>query len=238
MFKKAFCIFACCVLLCVAFNAPLNVFADSEVNFSLEDVSTEKNRIVKTRLWVSDEVASFVADVSFDENALEFREAKALSSEAVLSVNESTKGEIKIAFLCESDTSGYLLELSFKAQDTSTKLSLEVSQVINTAFEDLNASCKGAEISVTAKQSQENSSQNEKDESESEDAVSAEVDSSEITAAAESSEVPDSIKIPQKATKDLTLILCVVGGVVVIIAVAVLAFFIGRKSKESNKFKK
>lgn len=220
MYKRLLCAFA----LLILFSAPVNASAE-EVSFSLSDVSCEKNRLFETTLCVSTEVAAFTATLTYDENEVEFRNAKAVSKTAELSVNSGESGKVKIAYLCESGAVGEAVTFTFKSADKSSKITLTAEQVIDSDSNDLAVtSLKGAEISVDSHKSSE-----------------PQTESGETSAATESIPSKGStnyMEIPPKTTFDIALVICIAGGTVLILAVAAVAFFLGRASAKNNNNRK
>lgn len=233
MCKKLLCVFILTAILC----SPVNVLCANDVSFSLTDVTTEKNRLFETQLCVSDEVAAFTATLTFDENALQFRQAKALSDEAVISVNDTEEGKVKIAYLCENGATGELLSFTFKSSDKSSHIDLSAEQVIDTNANDLSPkSIKGAEISVSSISHQDKS----KTESENSKPQTNESQNYQTNLQDESSVANTTLylDIPPKDGTDLSLILSIAGGAVVVFMVAAVAFFLGKNSDKNKNNRK
>lgn len=202
--------------------SPLSVFAVSEVSFSLTDVSTEKNRLFETTLCVSGEVAAFNATLTYDENSIEFREAKVLTEDAEISINSNEAGMVKIAYLCEDGATGELIKFTFKSADKSSSISLSAEQVIDCDLNDLSVtSLKGAEISVIS---------DNKTESKHE----AKTETTEVTTANASKSPAVYKELTAENGSDLNLIICIAGGSALVLAVALLGFFLGRSSAKNN----
>lgn len=227
MYKRLLCAF----VLLILFSAPVNASAENEVSFHLTDASCDKNRLFETTLCVSGEVAAFTAELNFDENAVEFREAKALTEDAELSVNSNEIGKIKIAYLCESGTAGELITFTFKSTDKSTDINLNVEQVIDSDSNDLSVtSLKGATITVEAKKPNNNNKSDKADSTEGSESSSPSTHSFDST--------KDSVaylEIPPENAVDTTLIFCIAGGTALMFAVAAVAFFLGKKASAKNK---
>lgn len=225
MFKRLVCAF----LLLVLLIAPTNVFAANEAGFSLTDVTTEKNRLFETALFVSGDVAAFTATLTFDESTINFRSAKAADENAVLSVN-STNGKVKIAYLCETGATGELVTFTFKSSAQSAFISLSVGQVIDAKANDLSAqSLKGANVTVVSASKTE-----DKDANKGETATA--------TAATEATEVTKgpavSAELPVKGGVDVTFILLFAVGAVLATMLILAAFFLGRRSAKNNNNRK
>lgn len=211
MFKKLICIFTLAALLVL----PARVSAESDLGFSLTDVTTEKNRLFETTLSTDTEVAAFVIKLNFSESTT-FKEAKALHEDAMLSVN-CEQGQVTVAYLCESGAKGELIEFTFKSSDRSSTIDLSAEQVIDKNAEDLSIFTKGANVTVLSKvKPQNDKTQNEKP-------------------------LPTftynktNIDIEPKGTFDFTLALCFFSGGVLLSATAVVAFLLGKKSQNKQE---
>lgn len=206
----------CTLALLMVFALPLNVSAAEEVTFSLTDVSCEKNRLFETTLCVSGKVAAFVAELTFDENAVAFRSASAVSDDAQLSVNSNESGKIKVAFLCKNGVNGEVINFTFKSTSESSHIDLSVEQVIDSSSNDLAVkSLTGAEITVGTKETIVNT------------------ESTDQPTEAESTYVGSNhIELAQNDSLNTsTLVIYIAGGVVLLFGVAAAAFFIGRNSR-------
>ena len=133
MFKKSFCL----LFVLIALSTPYSAFAENEASAFLSNVCCEKNRLFETYLSVNIEVCAFIAILEFDESKVEFREATALSEDTVISVNNSEKGKVTLAFLNKNGIKGEVLKLTFKAKANSTDITLNLEQVINRKGEDI-----------------------------------------------------------------------------------------------------
>lgn len=133
MFKKSFCL----LFVLIALSTPYSAFAENEASAFLSNVCCEKNRLFETYLSVNIEVCAFIAILEFDESKVEFREATALSEDTVISVNNSEKGKVTLAFLNKNGIEGEVLKLTFKAKADSTDITLNLEQVINQKGEDI-----------------------------------------------------------------------------------------------------
>ncbi len=224
MFKKILCF----SLLLVFFCLPLNVLAANEVRFSLADVSTEKNRLFETTLSANSEVAAFVATLTFDENVLEFREAKALSDTAEISVNNSESGSVIIAYLCKEGTKGELIAFTFKAKDESTHIALSLEQVIDKSAADLSVSSqKSASVTVLSKITQKDKTKETKDDLSEADSLASDTN----TTLQNSNE---SIEVKAEKGVDVNLVTSIICTAFVIFAVAGVAFVLGKKSGKNK----
>lgn len=227
MFKRLICTLILSVLLIF----PLSVSALNEVSFYLTDVSCEQNRLFETTLCVSGEVAAFTATLTYDENDVTFKGAKAINSEAELSVN-STEGLVKIAYLCENGASGELIMFTFKSTDKGSSVSLAAQQVIDCDLNDLTVtSLKGAEVSVASVNKTE-SEQKTKAE------TTAKTENTEVPTANSSKSTAAQKELPAKSGYDPTLTFCIAGGAVLVFAVAALSFFLGKNSAKNNNNRK
>ena len=133
MFKKSFCL----MFVLIALSTPYFAFAENEASAFLSNVCCEKNRLFETYLSVNTEVCAFIAILEFDESKVEFREATALSEDTVISVNNSEKGKVTLAFLNKNGIKDEVLKLTFKAKADSTDITLNLEQVINRKGEDI-----------------------------------------------------------------------------------------------------
>ena len=159
MFKPAVCFFFILLSLCTY----VSVGAESEATASLTDVVTDKNRLFKTCLSVNTEVAAFIAILEFDENKVQFREAEALSEDTELSINNSEKGKVTLAFLNEQGTKGDIIKFTFKAISENSSINLTLHQVIDRNGEDIAlTTVTGADIKVSANAPNKSDSDKEK----------------------------------------------------------------------------
>lgn len=218
MFKRLFCSIILIAALCFC---PA-VAAESEAVFSLSDVSCGEERIFETEFSSNEEVAVFVATFFFDENLLSFREAAATDENAILSVNTSENGKVNVAYLCEEGATGKLLTLKFKSSDSSAVINASVVEAIGTDTQPLSSStAKGAVVSVISK-----AADNAKE-------TKATIASSVSQPEAEVSNTPNELYIPGNAP-DITLVLCIGGGLVAVLGVATAALLIGKNYSAKN----
>ena len=227
MFKKILR-FICVLILSVAFT--VTVSASNEASFSLTDITTNKNRLFDTMLSANCEIAAFVAEITYNPEELRFDGAKALADNALLSVNSENYGNVKIAYLCESGTSGDLINLSFKSFTTDTTISLEASQVIDKDGNELTAvSAKGAFVEISGSE-QNADSKTDKSHVKPEKAT---------TSQAETSPLPTSdaneINLVSDRNDSNMKIVAIVISAVAVLGIGVAGFYLGRKSSRKNK---
>ena len=120
-----------------------------ECSFSLADADVQKGRLFDISFSVSGEdIASFIAEYTFDSKYLKLSSCKSVDKNAVVEVNQNDEGQIKVVYLCDEGTDSPVLTLTFKGlQESSTEVACKVSQVINTDYEDISVtSCKSAKI--------------------------------------------------------------------------------------------
>lgn len=131
-----------CFLVSVCFTAQA---AQGECSFMLSDVSTQKGRLFSVTLSIKSEekMASFVGEISFDGNLIEYREAKALDGNSLISVNSKERDKITFVYLCEEGVSctskTNILTFKFKANaDDTGGLSLSVTDAVNSSLKDVS----------------------------------------------------------------------------------------------------
>ncbi|MDO4419667.1 MAG: cohesin domain-containing protein [Ruminococcus sp.] len=225
MFKKVLCFSLFLLIFCI----PTNALAANEVCFSLADANTEKNRLFETTLSTDSEVAAFVATLSFDENALEFKEAKTLWDTAEISVNSSEKGSVRLAYLCEGGTKGELIALTFKAKTQSTQITLSLEQVIDKNAADLSASVKkDTNITVLSKAAEDDKTKDTK-------ADFTQGYNSDSVTKPTAQNANESIEVKAENEADISLVTGVILFALVMFAVAGAAFFLG-KNTNKNKY--
>ena len=216
MFKKLICLF----FVLFAFCVPFSVLAESGISASLSDVITDKNRLFETTLSINAEVAAFVATLEFDESKVEFRSAKALSEDSVLSVNNSEKGKVTLAFVNKYGTEGEIISFTFKANSENAFISLSLEQIIDKSAENIELNnTKGADVTITAKSANKTDTANKSAESKK-----------ETTAFTSESKDYLSLNVPEKENHNLWLIVCISMGGFLIIAVGIIGFVLGRSS--------
>lgn len=219
MFKPAVCFFFILLSLCTS----VSVCAESEATASLTDVITDKNRLFKTCLSVNTEVAAFIAILEFDENKVQFREAEALSENTELSINNSEKGKVTLAFLNEQGTKGDIIKFTFKANSESSSISLTLQQVINHKSEDIElATVTGADVTVNSQKADQNGNNTK----ESDISIS----STEIITS-ESASAKDWLNLYIPAQNDsFTQVFICVSVAVLILSVGATGFILGKKT--------
>lgn len=154
-FRKRF--FCFCILLFILVG-----FAESfygiTYSFSLPDADVKKGRLFDIELICIAEasVSAFIAEVTFDPTAIEYRKTKTLHEESQHSVNSTEEGKLTVVYLCENGVdcaeSEALLTLSFKAvSQGSFTVNLCVREAIDTNGFDLGAEvCVGCSVLVKA----------------------------------------------------------------------------------------
>lgn len=220
MFKKSFCLLFVLLAACTPFSAS----AENEASAFLSSVTTEKNRLFETTLSVNAEVAAFVATLEFDESNLEFREVKALSENSEISVNNSDKGKVVIAFVNKYSTEGDILKVTFKAKAKTAFIDLNLQQVINKNAQDVKlTSIKGANVNITEKAVTKPEGSNEIAENNSTQA-----------SALNDSKNKQTISIPATKTSISQKIIFVSLGIIVLVAVGFIGFILGRKTNSKK----
>lgn len=227
MFKRLLC-FICVLIFSASFTAAVS--ATNEVSFSLEDISTNKNRLFDTNLSVDYEVAAFVAEVSYNPLKLRFDTAKALNDTALISVNSEVSGNVKIAYLCEDGASGELIRLSFKSFTSDAEISLAVSQVIDKNGNELTAtSQKGAFVSVSGP-AQNADSKTDKIPAKRENATTSSAETSAL-----SDSVANEINLTSGRNDGRMKIVAIAISAVAVLGIGAVGFYLGRKSGRKNK---
>ncbi len=118
--------------------------AVSTISFELSNSESYKGRKFDTSLGCSGicELSSFVAEITFDEKLIEYRDAKSVSEEGIISVNSTQEGKIVLVYLCEEgidcSQGTDLVTLTFKSvAEGNATLSLDVRDAINSRGKDL-----------------------------------------------------------------------------------------------------
>lgn len=225
MYKRILCFLCLLLLLCT----PLWVSASNEAGFSLSDIETNKNRIFETTLSVTGcPLAAVTATLTYDSSVIEFREAKSLDSNALLSVNSQTDGTVKIAYLNENGTEGGLVVFRFKSHSTNTFIDLEINQAITADSDDISVSkAKGANVSINV---------TAKDTKPSDKTVTAINSSSEYSTEATQTQATNTdteTKLVIRGEKNNSAkVIAIAVGCLVLTAIVVLSFYLGRKSSK------
>ncbi len=163
--KVFFCVILCFTLIssvCFGVSA-------AGCEFALSDVQVKNGRIFTASLKCESdrEISAFIAEVAYDEDALEYRSASTTDKSAQCSVNANESGHLRLVYLCEegADCKGNLplIELKFKAlKNGDYPLSISVSQVVDSASLDVEVNkSEGALVQVGAITAAHNSVQRE-----------------------------------------------------------------------------
>lgn len=131
--------------------------AEVGCDFTLSDAEVKSGRLFSVSLCVNSKqkIAAFVGEITFDENTVEYREAKATDNNALLSVNSKEKNKITFVYLCEDgvECSGKteIITFVFKAKmPCGSELSLSAKDVIDSVGNEvLPVECKGALVTAT-----------------------------------------------------------------------------------------
>ncbi len=123
----------------------VSVRGAAAVDFRLSDTEASKGRLFETTLSStgSCELSSFVAELTYDEVLVQYRSAKAVSSDAIISVNSTSEGRIVLVYLCEQGVDcsegADLVTLTFKLIDKAdATLKLDVRDTITPQGKDLS----------------------------------------------------------------------------------------------------
>ena len=237
MYKRILCL--CLCLLFLSFSV-ITICASADVCFSLDDVKASQNCDFETTLSANSSVAAFVAHLEFDENAIEFMDAKAVNSSAELSVNYQNDGKLSMAYLMKNGTKGELITLCFNLKDSNASINLTVEQVIDSMGNEISVpSVKGAEITLTQGFSESDTVENTR---KSTEALTKTVDNSPKDSQTTSASGNESyIFLPAKEGRDFTPIMLMAGGFTLTLGIGVIAFILGRgtnKTNEKDKYEK
>lgn len=226
MCKRLFCF----LLIIIGALVPFSVLA-ADASAFLSDAATEQNRLFETTLSVNTKVASFVAILEFDPSKLEFKSAKALADDSELSVNSDDKGQVKLAFLNENGTKGGVIAFTFKAGCENAYISLNLEQVIGKNAEDIVlTNVKGSSITVNTKLADSKTNTNQ---TKNEKANVTEPPTATTTLSTKQSE-DINLNVPPKEGSDLWLIAGISAGALLIVAVGITGFFLGRKLNDKK----
>lgn len=240
MCKQIFCL--CLCLLFLSFSV-ISICASADVCFSLDDVKVSQNCDFETTLSANSSVAAFVAHLEFDENALEFKDAKAVNSSAELSVNYQNDGKLSMAYLMKNGTKGELITLCFNLKDSNASINLRVEQVIDSMGNDVYVcSCEGADVALAEFTSAEKFSEttlpknigNTQQRHKSHTALTE-------TFFGITEPATDCISLPAIENGSFPLIVAALCGVFIALGIGVIAFILGRgtnKTNEKDKYEK
>ncbi|MBQ2824840.1 MAG: hypothetical protein IJF19_01075 [Clostridia bacterium] len=229
MCKRLFCLLLGLMLL----SFPVCASAEEGVCFYLEDTEVSQNEVFKITLSADSSVAVFLAHLEFDENALEFKEAKALSPSAELSVNYKS-GKITLAYLMESGAKDELIVLSFKAKNKNASISLKLEQVVDSMGNEVFiSSVKDAEITLTQKPAKITSDKNTQKSPSASAKSSSDISETDPTALASADE--SYFYLPAKNSRYTYLIISAVGGFTITLGIGVIAFILGRGTNKTNE---
>ncbi len=225
MFKKLLCFF----LVFLSFYTCFSVCAEGEFSAFLSDVSCEKNRLFETTLSVNTQVSAFVAILEFDQNKVEFKEAKALSENSEISINTNDQGKVKLAFVNKFGTQDEVISFTLKAKAENTFIALTLEQVIDQNANDiLLKNVKGADVAVIPKA--DNISESKKEnpkQQKSEKETSA--------TALNEDKGSQNISVPAKENSNTRKIIFISSGAVLLLAVSAMGFILGRNSNNKNR---
>ena len=155
------------VLLCLISIGTYSVAAaEADFGFGTSDVNVQKGRLFEVTLSVKsqEKIAAFVGEISFESDAVEYREAKTTDENAVVSVNSNEQGKITFAYLCDDGIScadkTEIIAFKFKANAQGTyELSMNVRDVVNVDCGDVSVSvCESAQVSINASNNSHTSS--------------------------------------------------------------------------------
>lgn len=147
------------VLLMTFMSVCFTAQADAnECSFALSDVSAGKGRLFEVNLTIKsqEKVASFLGDITFDSDALEYRDAKCAYDNSLVSVNQKEKGKITFVYLCEEgrscESETKIITFKFKAKNTGNYgLPLGIRDAVDSSGNDLSPRVsKGSLALVTA----------------------------------------------------------------------------------------
>lgn len=150
-FRCFFCAFLSLffALICIPVSAEVR-----ECSFELSDAKAYEGRNFQITFSAcsKENIASFVADFTYDTEYLQFVSCKA-NDDCVVETNAS-EGKATLVFLCENgiktENNDALFSLTFKAVSTGTcQISAELGQVINTDYEDVkDIYCKSSRVEI------------------------------------------------------------------------------------------
>lgn len=135
-------------VLCIVFMlSSFSVVWAAGSEFSLSPVQTSKGRLFSVSLEckADKEIGSFIAEIEYNADAVEYKSAKVTDKSAELSVNSTQEGLVRLVYLCEEGadckSKTPLVQFTFKALQTGEhKISLGVRQVIDHRGADVEAS--------------------------------------------------------------------------------------------------
>ncbi len=135
----------------------ISVFA-AGCEFCLTDAQVKKGRLFTASLEckADKEICAFIAEIEYDEDAVEYKSASVIDNEAQCSVNATESGHLRLVYLCEEGagckSKSPLIELKFKALKSGEhSLLLSVMQVIDRDSSDVQVNiAEGALVQVDA----------------------------------------------------------------------------------------
>ncbi len=144
------------LLLCFVFFSVSSVTCfGAEVQFSLSDTDTKKNRLFDVTLSAENSkgVSAFVCELEYDPTAIEYKAFSLNIENADAQVNSLEEGRLKAVFLCEESVSKEdktsLITFSFKALKAEEHtINLSVYDCINDEYENVEAVCTPCVVSV------------------------------------------------------------------------------------------
>ncbi len=223
-------------------------FAESAVSFALSNKSVKPQRLVTIEMKANcvEKLCAATFEFSYDKNMLEFRSAKASDTGSKIKAND-TGGKVKLVFLNaygkEISNSKPIFSLTFKAVgEGNTYVDFNVGDCVNGDVEFLNiGECTSAVISINGSKSQSVQAKsgsakiNDSKSSKSSEGKSSKRSNQTATETSPNSTI-DEWGVLNPIDDEKTRYLFIgIGGGIAIVCMFMIAFFIGRKSKEKDK---
>lgn len=232
----------------ILFSLADTVFAEEYVNFYLTDENNQLNRLVtiemKAESFKKLSAASF--EFTYDNNMLEYREIKVTDDSSQIKVND-TDGKIKLIFLNTfgkdiSDKES-IFTITFKSiKEGTSYIDFTVNDCVDEDVQSLHiGNCKSATINISKKH---NTSTGNKPQSRIDKNNTS--NNSERGKSTRSSQSQNDIistadewgSLNPIDDKNIRFLFIGAGAGIALVCVAVLAFYIGRKSLEKSHEKK
>lgn len=154
---KGYRILVFLIIACLLTAGSSAVCLAQSTEFYFVDTEAKRGRLFDITLCArnNSDIAAFEAEVTYDADCLEYRNCTPSGDNVEVRVNSSENGLLRIVFLCEDGMDAVkdteLITFSFKAlEEGSCSLSAQISGLINTDFEDADATVHGGCVIVSA----------------------------------------------------------------------------------------
>ncbi len=242
--KKLFILITTAVFILISIT---NVSANENVSFELTDCNCNKNRLFTVEMIAtcSSPLSAASFEFTYDKSMFEYRSAKVADDDSQIAVNEMDD-KIKAVYLNtygkDIKNGEVIFTITFKAVKSGVGyIDFNVRDCVNSDVRSIDAGkCTSAKITVSGNSSDEDENSNNKtaksknsSDSENKAGKKSSRDKDEaIEAAATADELGALNPIDDKSTRFLIIGICIG---VSILALFLLAFYIGRHSMKKDK---